>query len=81
MLPFSFLSFLLRMVPSATELDIAAILTHSLRQQDPSGSTSQQPSFGGTQESTGPVFNPIAGDDDEEECCGGLIDCEGLVIE
>ncbi|KAI9429791.1 hypothetical protein H4582DRAFT_149467 [Lactarius indigo] len=56
--------------PTTTELDIAAILTHALR-QDPPAPPSQQPNPSDT--------HPNAEDDDSTECCGGLIDCEDLV--
>lgn len=68
----------IRVTPSATELDIAAILTHTLR-QDPSAPTSQPAQLGGTCQSTGSTFDFTMGDDDGSECCGGLIDCEGLM--
>jgi hypothetical protein len=76
---FLFISFVPRVIPSATELDIAAILTHSLRQQDTSGIASQQPRLRNTSSSSGSPFNPIADADNGSECCGGLIDCGGLV--
>ncbi|KAH9061310.1 hypothetical protein EDB87DRAFT_1560291 [Lactarius vividus] len=66
-------SFLFRTNPSTTELDIAAILTHALR-QDPPAPLSQQPHPSDT---THP--NALAEDTDGTECCDGLIDCEGLV--
>jgi hypothetical protein len=72
-------SFLLRVIPSATELDIAAILTHTLR-QDPSAPTSQPADLGkNTGQSTGSTFDFTMGDDGGPECCGGVIDCEGLI--
>lgn len=56
-----------RTIPSAMELDIAAVLTHALRQDPPA----QQPKASDT--------HPSAGDSDGTECCDGLIDCEDLV--
>ncbi|KAI0278465.1 hypothetical protein BGY98DRAFT_1096705 [Russula aff. rugulosa BPL654] len=67
-----------RVKPSATELDIAAILTHTLR-QDPSAPTPQAAQLENTHQSTVSTFNVTMGDNSEEECCGGLIDCEGLI--
>src|SRR5216684_6517753 len=75
---FSHFSFLSRVIPSATELDIAAILTHSLR-QDSSAPTSRPAQLGITHQSTGSALNPTVGDDDSPECCGGLIDWESLI--
>jgi len=57
-------------IPSATELDIAAVLTHALR-QDPPAPLLQQPKPSDT--------HPSEGDSDGTECCGGIIDCEDLV--
>jgi hypothetical protein len=74
----TFFSFLSRVIPSATELDIAAILTHTLR-QDPSAPTPQAAQLENTHQSTVSTFNVTMGDDSEKECCGGLIDCEGLI--
>lgn len=76
----TFFSFLCRVIPSATELDIAAILTHSLR-QDPSLSApaSQGAQLENTYQGTVSTLNAAMDDDDGEGCCGGLIDCEGLV--
>ncbi|KAH9176348.1 hypothetical protein EDB89DRAFT_2065700 [Lactarius sanguifluus] len=62
-----------RTIPSTTELDIAAILTHALR-QDPPAPLSQQPNPSNT---THP--STLAEDTDGTECCDGLIDCEGLI--
>lgn len=73
-----FFSFLYRVMPSATELDIAAILTHTLR-QDPSAPTSQAAQVENTHQSTISTLNATVGDDSGQECCGGIIDCEGLV--
>lgn len=73
----AFFSFLLRVIPSATELDIAAILTHSLR-HDLSAPTSQPAQLGNTGQSTGSTFDFTMGDDGGSECCAGVIDCEGL---
>jgi len=56
-------------IPSATELDIAAVLTHALR-QDPPAPLLQQPKPSDT--------HPNAEDSDGPECCGGIIDCEDL---
>ena len=70
-------SFLHRVIPSATELDIAAILTHTLR-QDPSAPTSQPAQPENTCQRTGSTFNFTMSDDDGSECCGGLVDCRGL---
>ncbi|KAF8502271.1 hypothetical protein F5888DRAFT_1182452 [Russula emetica] len=67
-----------RVIPSATELDIAAILTHTLR-QDPSAPTSQAAQLENTHQSTVSVFDATVGDDDGQECCGGIINCEGLI--
>jgi len=65
-----------RVVPSATELDIAAILTHSLR-QDPSRTTTQQ--HPNTCQSSGsPLNGTVDENDDISECCGGLFDCRAL---
>lgn len=58
-------------IPSATELDIAAVLTHALR-QDPPAPLSQQPEPSDTHRS-------LAGDSDDTGCCSGLFDCEGLL--
>jgi hypothetical protein len=66
-----------RVIPSATELDIAAILTHSLR-HDLSAPTSQPAQLGNTGQSTGSTFDFTMGDDGGSECCAGVIDCEGL---
>jgi hypothetical protein len=63
-------SFLFRTIPSATELDIAAVLTHALRQDLPA-LLSQQPKPSDT--------HPSPGDSSDTECCGGVIDCQGLV--
>ncbi|KAI9463604.1 hypothetical protein BJY52DRAFT_923775 [Lactarius psammicola] len=57
-------------IPSAAELDIAAVLTHALR-QGPPAPLSQQPQPSDT--------HPNAGDSDGTECCGGIIDCGDLV--
>ncbi|KAF8274484.1 hypothetical protein EI94DRAFT_1713549 [Lactarius quietus] len=57
-------------IPSATELDIAAVLTHALR-QDPPAPLSRLPKPSDT--------HPNPGDSDESECCSGLFDCEGLI--
>lgn len=57
-------------IPSATELDIATVLTHALR-QNPPAPLSQQPEPTDTHRSSG--------DSDDSECCGGVFDCEGLV--
>jgi len=67
-----------RVIPSATELDIAAILTHTLR-QDSSVPTSQPAQIESTCQSTGSTFDFTMGDDDGPECCGGVIDCESLM--
>jgi len=67
-----------RVIPSATELDIAAILTHTLR-QDPSAPTSQAAQLENAHQSTVSTLNAIMGDDSGQECCGGIINCEGLV--
>lgn len=73
----TFFSFLSRVIPSATELDIAAILTHTLR-QDPSAPTSQAGHLENTHQSTVSTLNAIMGDDGGEECCMGIVNCEGL---
>jgi hypothetical protein len=65
-------------MPSATELDIAAILTHTLR-QDPSAPTSQAAQVENTHQSTISTLNVTVGDDSGQDCCGGIIDCEGLI--
>ncbi|KAH9986571.1 hypothetical protein BJV74DRAFT_844868 [Russula compacta] len=67
-----------RVMPSAMELDIAAVLTHALR-QDPPVPESQPPPVGNASQSNGSTFDPTWIRDDSSECCGGLIDCEGLV--
>ncbi|KAI9450348.1 hypothetical protein F5148DRAFT_1290889 [Russula earlei] len=64
-------------MPSATELDIAAILTHTLR-RDPSAPESHQARPENAYQSTGTSFNVDAGNEDSE-CCGGLLDCDGLI--
>jgi hypothetical protein len=63
-------------MPSATELDIAAILTHTLR-QDPSAQPAELEK--NACQSTGSTFDLDMGADDGSECCGGVIDCEGLI--
>lgn len=73
----SLFSFLHRVIPSATELDIAAILTHTLR-QDPSAPTSQQAQLENTCQNTRSTFDFTMGDDDGSECCGGIVNCQGL---
>ncbi|KAI0254037.1 hypothetical protein BJV78DRAFT_1188106 [Lactifluus subvellereus] len=67
-----------RTVLSATELDIAAVLTHALR-QDPFVPASQLPRPEDTCQSIGSPLGLTADDDDSSGCCGGLIDCEGLI--
>ncbi|KAH9083484.1 hypothetical protein EDB83DRAFT_2511804 [Lactarius deliciosus] len=62
-----------RTIPSTTELDIAAILTHALR-QDPPAPLSQQPNPSDTTHPSAPAEVT-----DGTECCDGLIDCEGLI--
>jgi hypothetical protein len=73
-----FFSFLSRVIPSATELDIAAILTHTLR-QDPSVPTSQAAQLENTHQSTISTLDATVGDDGGQECCGGILNCEGLI--
>lgn len=67
-----------RVIPSATELDIAAILTHTLR-QDPSAPTPQAAQLENTLQSTVSTFNATVNDDGDQDCCGGIVDCEGLI--
>ncbi|KAH9957947.1 hypothetical protein BC827DRAFT_631502 [Russula dissimulans] len=67
-----------RVGPSSAELDIAAILTHTLR-RDPSAAESQQAGLGNTRGSTGSPLDSVADDNDRSECCGGFLDCSGLV--
>jgi len=66
-----------RVIPSTTELDIAAILAHTLR-QDQSAPPSHPAQLGNTCQSTGSKPDFPVGNDDGPECCGGFIDCEGL---
>ena len=69
---------LLRTVPSAMELDIAAILGYSLR-QGPTGQTTQQPPFEkGTFENSEPPPNATADNNDGSGCCSGIFDCSAL---
>lgn len=70
-----FFSFLSRVIPSATELDIAAILTHTLRRNQ----SSQVTQLENTHQSTVSTSKGTVGDDDGQECCGGIINCEGLI--
>ena len=74
----TFFSFRSRVMPSATELDIAAILTHTLR-RDPSAPTSQAPQLQNTHQNSLSTLNATAGDDGGEECCLGIVSCEGLI--
>lgn len=67
-----------RVMPSAMELDIAAVLTHALR-QDPPAPESQPPRAGNASQSTGSSFDPTGISDDGSECCGGVLDCRGLI--
>ncbi|KAI0297116.1 hypothetical protein BC826DRAFT_1103552 [Russula brevipes] len=67
-----------RAMLSAAELDIAAILTHTLR-QDTSATEAQQPQPGNTRHDHGSSIDLTPGDSGSSECCGGIIDCEGLL--
>jgi hypothetical protein len=72
-------SFLSRVIPSATELDIAAILTHTLRQDPSSAPASQVAQPENTQQGVVSTLDATMDDDGEGDCCGGLINCEGLI--
>ncbi len=65
-------------MPSATELDIAAILMHSLRQDQPAPTT-QVAQLENPHQSTGSTLVPNMGGNGGSECCGGIVDCDNLI--
>jgi hypothetical protein len=66
------------MEPSAMELDIAAVLTQTLR-QDSFAPASQPQQPGDKRQSVEPLLEVTTNEDENPECCGGIINCEGLI--
>jgi hypothetical protein len=66
------------MEPTATELDIAAVLTQTLR-QDSFAPASQPQQPRDKRQSVEPLLEVTVNDDDYTECCGGIINCDGLI--